>query len=109
MFFFFQAEDGIRDGRVTGVQTCALPIYAAAKRGGELAALAAFGDRAVLARAGLILGPYELVGRMPWWLGRIERGGDVLAPGPPERPLQYIDCRDLAAWMLDMAARGQGG
>ena len=83
--------------------------YAAAKRGGELAALAAFGDRAVLARAGLILGPYELVGRMPWWLGRIERGGDVLAPGPPERPLQYIDCRDLAAWMLDMAARRQGG
>src|SRR5690625_7892778 len=27
MFFFFQAEDGIRDGHVTGVQTCALPIY----------------------------------------------------------------------------------
>src|SRR5438309_6845824 len=28
LFFFFQAEDGIRDGTVTGVQTCALPIYA---------------------------------------------------------------------------------
>jgi 2'-hydroxyisoflavone reductase len=83
--------------------------YAAAKRGGELAALAAFGDRAVLARAGLILGPYELVGRMPWWLSRMERGGDMLAPGPPDRPLQYIDGRDLAAWMLDMAARKQGG
>jgi len=83
--------------------------YAAAKRGGELAALEAFGDRAVLARAGLILGPYEIVGRMPWWLGRIERGGDVLAPGPPDQPLQYIDCRDLAAWMLSMADRGQGG
>jgi 2'-hydroxyisoflavone reductase len=83
--------------------------YAAAKRGGELAALAAFGDRALLARAGLVLGPYEIVGRMPWWLRRLEQGGDVLAPGPPERPLQYIDCRDLAAWMLLAAERGLGG
>jgi nucleoside-diphosphate-sugar epimerase len=83
--------------------------YAAAKRGGELAATAAFGDRALLARAGLILGPYEGVGRMPWWLRRIERGGDVLAPGPADLPLQYIDCRDLAAWMLSAADRGIGG
>jgi 2'-hydroxyisoflavone reductase len=83
--------------------------YAAAKRGGELAALEVFGDRAVLARAGLILGPYELVGRMPWWLRRLERGGDVLAPGPADRPLQYIDCRDLAAWMLTAADRGVSG
>jgi 2'-hydroxyisoflavone reductase len=83
--------------------------YAAAKRGGELAALAAFGDRALLARAGLILGPYEIVGRMPWWLRRMERGGDVLAPGPADMPLQYIDCRDLAAWMLTAADAGVGG
>jgi nucleoside-diphosphate-sugar epimerase len=83
--------------------------YAAAKRGGEVAAVAAFGDRALLARAGLILGPYEIVGRMPWWLRRIERGGDVLAPGPPDLPLQYIDCRDLAAWLLHAADTGAGG
>jgi 2'-hydroxyisoflavone reductase len=83
--------------------------YQAAKRGGELAAAAAFGDRALLARAGLILGPYEIVGRMPWWLRRMERGGDVLAPGPRDMPLQYIDCRDLAAWMLSAADRGLGG
>jgi nucleoside-diphosphate-sugar epimerase len=83
--------------------------YAAAKRGGELAAAAAFGDRALLARAGLILGPYEIVGRMPWWLRRLDQGGDVLAPGPQDRPLQYIDCRDLAAWMLSAADRGLGG
>ena len=81
--------------------------YAAAKRGGELAVLEAFGaDRTVLARAGLILGPYEAVGRLPWWLRRIERGGDVLAPGPPDRPLQYIDCRDLAGWLLHAADTG---
>jgi nucleoside-diphosphate-sugar epimerase len=82
--------------------------YAAAKRGGELAALEWFGDRALLARAGLILGPYENVGRMPWWLRRIERGGRVLAP-EPERPLQYIDARDLARWMLSAADRRISG
>jgi nucleoside-diphosphate-sugar epimerase len=83
--------------------------YAAAKRGGELAAVEALGGRALLARAGLILGPYEITGRMPWWLRRIERGGDVLAPGPPDLPLQYIDGRDLAAWLLHAADDGVGG
>lgn len=77
--------------------------YAAAKRGGELAVLEAFAGRSLLARAGLILGPYENVGRLPWWLTRIAEGGRVLAPGPRERKLQYIDARDLAAWMLHCA------
>ncbi len=83
--------------------------YAAAKRGGELAVLQHFAGPSVLARAGLILGPYELVGRMPWWLRRIERGGDVLAPGPRDMPIQYIDCRDLANWMLHAADEGISG
>jgi 2'-hydroxyisoflavone reductase len=83
--------------------------YAAAKRGGELAVLENFSGPSVLARAGLILGPYEEVGRMPWWLRRIERGGDVLAPGPRDMPLQYIDCRDLAIWMLHAADEGIAG
>src|SRR5215469_11216912 len=77
--------------------------YAAAKRGGELAAIEGFGDKTVLARAGLILGPYENIGRLPWWLRRIERGGDVLAPGPADMKIQYIDVRDLARWMLHAA------
>ncbi|WP_089328728.1 NAD-dependent epimerase/dehydratase family protein [Actinomadura meyerae] len=83
--------------------------YAAAKRGGELAALDAFGDKALLVRAGLILGPYENIGRLPWWLNRIARGGDVLAPGPRDLGLQYSDVRDLATWTLDAAERGLGG
>ncbi|MEV4254537.1 NAD-dependent epimerase/dehydratase family protein, partial [Spirillospora sp. NPDC049652] len=62
--------------------------YARVKAGGELAAVQAFGERALLARAGLILGPYENIGRLPWWLNRIARGGDVLAPGPAELKLQ---------------------
>ncbi|MEU7133584.1 NAD-dependent epimerase/dehydratase family protein [Streptomyces sp. NPDC046261] len=83
--------------------------YPQAKRGGELAAAAAFGDRALLVRAGLILGPGENIGRLPWWLLRMARGGPVLAPGPRDLGIQYIDARDLAAWSLDAAARGLGG
>jgi len=83
--------------------------YAAAKRGGELAALEGFDGPVLLARPGLILGPYERVGRLPFWLYRIHRGGRVPCPGPPDRPLQYIDARDLAGWVLDAAARAVMG
>lgn len=78
--------------------------YAADKRGAEIAVLEEFGGPALLARAGLVLGPYEVVGRLPWWLRRIAAGGRVPAPGPFERPLQYVDARDLAAWMLTAGA-----
>ena len=83
--------------------------YGQQKAGAELAALAAFGDRALIARAGLILGPYEDVGRLPWWLDRAARGGPMLAPGPADLPLQYIDARDLASWLVDCVAAGTGG
>ncbi|MFE1233647.1 NAD-dependent epimerase/dehydratase family protein [Streptomyces sp. NPDC058745] len=84
--------------------------YAPAKRGGELAVREAFGpDRSLMVRAGLIVGPYENIGRLPWWLDRIAKGGPVLAPGPRTLPLQYIDVRDLAEWMLDAAEAGLAG
>lgn len=83
--------------------------YAAAKRGAELAVLDTFAGRSLLARAGLVLGPYERVGRLPWWLRRLASGGSVLAAGPAGRPLQYIDARDLASWMLAAADHGVAG
>ncbi|MFF4355338.1 SDR family oxidoreductase [Streptomyces sp. NPDC001604] len=84
--------------------------YARDKRGAEIAAVEAFGtDRSVLVRAGLILGPYENIGRLPWWLGRIARGGPVLAPGPRELPLQYVDVRDMAEWILGAVERELSG
>jgi nucleoside-diphosphate-sugar epimerase len=83
--------------------------YAELKAGGERAALEIFGGRTLIARAGLILGPGEDVGRLPWWLQRVARGGQVLAPGPADLPLQYIDVRDLATWLLDRGQEGAGG
>jgi nucleoside-diphosphate-sugar epimerase len=84
--------------------------YEQDKRGGELAAVDAFGaDHSLLVRAGLILGPYENVGRLPWWLTRMARGGPVLAPGPRDLPLQYVDVRDLAEWILGAVEQGLSG
>jgi nucleoside-diphosphate-sugar epimerase len=83
--------------------------YDELKAGAERAVTAVFGERALLARAGLILGPGEDIGRLPWWLRRVARGGPVLAPGPTDLPLQYIDVRDLASWLLDQGQRRAGG
>lgn len=82
--------------------------YAEIKRGSELGVLESFPE-ALIARPGLILGPHEDIGRLPWWLNRIAAGGQVVAPGSPERPLQYVDARDLASWMLDGLASGRSG
>jgi 2'-hydroxyisoflavone reductase len=83
--------------------------YPERKRGAELAVQHAFGDRALLLRPGTILGPHEDVGRLPWWLLRLARGGEVLAPGPADQPLQLIDARDLACFTLDAAVAGRSG
>lgn len=82
--------------------------YSALKRGAELGVLTAFPD-ALLVRAGLILGPHEDIGRLPWWLQRVARGGPVVAPGRPDRPLQYVDVRDLATWLLTAVDTGLSG
>jgi 2'-hydroxyisoflavone reductase len=82
--------------------------YAADKRGGELAA-DTFDGPVMHARAGLILGPWEDVGRLPWWLDRLHRGGPTHAPGPADQPQQYNDARDLAAFILDAAAQALTG
>lgn len=82
--------------------------YPQLKRGSELGVLRAF-PSALLARAGLILGPHEDIGRLPWWLQRIARGARVVAPGRPVRPLQLVDARDLAAWLLSGLAGGLSG
>jgi nucleoside-diphosphate-sugar epimerase len=55
----------------------------------------------VQVRPGTIVGPHENIGRLPWWLDRMARGGPVVAPMPPEAGLQLVDVRDLAELLLD--------
>src|SRR6185369_570338 len=58
--------------------------------------------RALIVRPGLIVGPYDYTDRFTYWVMRVARGGEVLAPGRPERPVQFIDARDLAEWIVSM-------
>ena len=60
------------------------------------------GGGALLLRPGVILGPYENIGRLPWWLRRVARGGEVLALGPdPQRSFQQIDARDCVTFTFN--------
>ena len=75
----------------------------------EKAAQESFGERATIVRPGYIVGPGDPTDRFTYWPVRVSRGGDVLAPGAQEDPLQWIDVRDLAEWLVIMAERGTGG
>ncbi|NRQ38607.1 NAD-dependent epimerase/dehydratase family protein [Nonomuraea sp. NN258] len=80
--------------------------YGVLKAGCERAVEQGFDGNALIIQPGLILGPHENVGRLPWWLTRISHGGRVPAPGDPATPMQLIDVRDLAVFTLDQAERG---
>jgi 2'-hydroxyisoflavone reductase len=66
----------------------------------EQAAERAMPGRALNIRPGLIVGPHDPSDRFTYWPVRVARGGVVLAPGRPERPVQLIDVRDLAEWNI---------
>lgn len=83
--------------------------YGAGKVAAETAAEAAMPGRVLVSRPGLIAGPYENIGRLPYWLRRVALGGEVLAPGDPDEPRQWIDARDLAAFHLDCAEQRRVG
>jgi 2'-hydroxyisoflavone reductase len=81
--------------------------YGYQKSGCELAVTSTFGaEHSVILRPGVVLGPWEYVGRLPWWLSRIAHGGHVLAPGTPDRSVQPVDVRDLAEFAVRTAANG---
>jgi 2'-hydroxyisoflavone reductase len=75
----------------------------------EDAVLAAFPGRSLIVRSGLIVGPHDPTDRFTYWVRRVSTGGEVLVPGPPDRPLQFIHAGDLAAWMLRAAEAGAAG
>ena len=83
--------------------------YGVLKAGCERAVAEEFDGRVLIISPGLILGPHENVGRLPWWLRRIARGGHVLAPGDPDRRLQVIDARDIARFGLTQIVVGSTG
>ena len=84
--------------------------YGQGKAAGERALTRWFPEPdSLILRPGVILGPYEYVGRLPWLLRRMERGGDVLAAGSPSRAIQPVDVRDLSEFVLHVARIGLSG
>ena len=93
--------------RVTGMTYGAL--YGPLKVGCEQAAEAAMPGRVLTVRPGLIVGPHDYSDRFTYWVHRVAEGGEVLAPGRPERRVQFIDVRDLAEWVVRMIEASRTG
>jgi 2'-hydroxyisoflavone reductase len=68
-----------------------------------------FPKKTLIIRPGLIVGPRDETDRFTYWPVRIERGGEVLAPGSADDPVQFIDARDLAEWTIRMVENGETG
>jgi len=68
-----------------------------------------FGERAILVRPGLIVGPHDTTDRFTYWPWRMAQGGAVLAPGRQDRGIQLIDVRDLGAWIVTLVESGASG
>ncbi|MFJ9770357.1 NAD-dependent epimerase/dehydratase family protein [Kitasatospora sp. NPDC101157] len=68
-----------------------------------------FGPDVLLVRPTYVIGPEDYTHRFDHWVQRLARGGEVLAPGRPGTPIQVIDARDLADWMLGLLDRGASG
>ena len=75
----------------------------------ERAANAALPGRVLTVRPGLIVGPHDPSDRFTYWPHRVASGGAALAPGRPEREVQFIDVRDLAEWIVRMVETNQTG
>lgn len=76
----------------------------------EDAVMEAYGDdRCVITRPGLIVGPGDTTDRFTYYPVRIDRGGEVVAFGAPDDPVQYIDARDLAGWSIRLCEERASG
>lgn len=84
-------------------------LYGGLKALSEQAAEEAMPGRVLVVRPGLIVGPYDYTDRFTYWVVRVARGGEVLAPGRSARPVQFIDARDMAEWIMLMTEGGGAG
>jgi 2'-hydroxyisoflavone reductase len=84
-------------------------MYGALKVLCEQAAKNAMPNRVLIVRPGLIVGEFDWTDRFSYWVMRLAKGGTILAPGSPDRFVQFIDGHDLAAWIVKMAEAGENG
>jgi 2'-hydroxyisoflavone reductase len=84
-------------------------MYGALKALCEREAETAMPGKVLQVRSGLIVGSFDPTDRFTYWVMRVARGGEVLAPGTPNRYVQMIDARDLSAWIIKMVERNETG
>ena len=84
-------------------------MYGALKVSCEAEIERAMPNRTLIVRPGLIVGEYDWTDRFSYWVMRIARGGEVLAPANPNRFIQFIDAQDLAEWTIKMVENKQVG
>lgn len=84
-------------------------LYGSIKVAAENAVRQALGERALVVRSGLIVGPGDVSDRFGYWVNRISRGGRVVVPDTLEQPTQYVDVRDIAAWVVTAGEQRIGG
>ncbi len=80
-------------------------LYGARKVACEREIARAFPGRTLIIRPGIVAGPYDPTNRFTWWVERLARGGEVLAPGSPNAPVQLVDGRDLGAFTVAQTER----
>lgn len=83
--------------------------YGPRKGSCEKAVQAVYGEKGLIIRPGLIVGPNDQSDRFTYWPSRLADGGEVLAPGTPDAPVQVIDVRDLALWTIKVAEKQKSG
>ena len=84
--------------------------YGVMKANSEIATINSFGvDRSIIVRPTLIVGPGDRTDRFPYWVARLEKGGNIIIPGKSNEVVQYIDVRDLAEWMIRLIETKSAG
>jgi 2'-hydroxyisoflavone reductase len=104
----YDGADAMKETQAT-LRASNFRLYGPLKALSEAEAEKWFPGKALIVRPGLIVGPGDESDRFTYWPVRVDRGGEVLAPGNPSDPVQFIDARDLAEWTIRMVEQGSTG
>lgn len=100
----------VEDPRHFAMSELTVETYGGTKVASERAVRDRVGeDRALIVRPGLISGPGDIMDRFGYWAARFARGGRAVVPDVPRQPVQHVDVRDLAAWIVTAAETGRAG
>jgi 2'-hydroxyisoflavone reductase len=92
-----------------GIEEVTRETYGPLKAACDVAVREIVGDRCTVVRPTYVVGPGDRTDRFTYWVERVNRGGDVLAPSGPEREAQWVDVRDLCPWVITLAENDTRG